>query len=147
MPSSNKRDLVGFGVAEQPFVGVQAVVFRAQIFDHFVDIVAILNGFARAISDRRAVDVERALVDGGFGKHHAGIVLIPVRSALDAAGIALHQDAMSGDGLDVEHHVGLLGQRERPPGGVADNHAAVASGGSSGGEGAAMVRARRRVCD
>ncbi len=114
--------------------------FVAQIFHHFVDVVAILNRFARAISDGRAIDVEGALVDGGLGEHHAGIVLIPIRSALDAAGIALHQDAMAGGGLDVEHHVGLLGQRERPPGGVADHHAAVASGGAGGGEGAAMIQ-------
>ena len=84
--------------------------------------------------------VEGALVDGGLGEHHAGVVLIPIRSALDAAGIALHQDAMAGGGLDIEHHVGLLGQRERPPGDVADDHAAVASRGSGSGEGAAMIQ-------
>ena len=50
-----QRDLVGLGVAEQPFVGVQAVVLVAQILDHLVDVVAVLDGFARAISDGRAI--------------------------------------------------------------------------------------------
>ena len=37
------------------------------------------------------------------------------------------------------HDVGLLGERERPPGDVADDHFAVARGGAGGGEGAAVI--------
>jgi len=49
-----------------------------------------------------------------------------IGAALDAAGIALHQHAMAGGGLDVEHDVGLLGQCQRPPGDMAHDHFAVA---------------------
>ncbi len=133
-------DLVVLGVADQPFVGVEAVVARAEMLHHFVDVAAVLDGHARAEGHRSALRVERRLADGGFGEHHAGVVLIPVGAALDAAGIALHEHAVAGGGLDIEHHVGLLGERQRPPGDVADHHLAIARGRAGGGEGAAMIQ-------
>ena len=132
-------DLVVLGVADQPFVGVEAVVACTQMLHHFVDVAAVLNRHAGAEGHRSPLRVERRLADGGFGEDHAGVVLIPVGAALDPAGIALDQHAMAGGGLDIEHHVGLLGERQRPPGDVADHHLAIARSGAGGGEGAAMV--------
>ncbi len=104
---------------------------------YLVYVVAILNGFACAIRDRSAVAIERTLANGGFGQHDAGIVLIPVGAALNAAGIGLHQNAVTLRRLNVEHDVGLLGQGERPPGGVRDHHVPVAGRFSRRGKGAA----------
>ena len=88
-------DLVGLGVADQPLVGVEAVVARAEMLHHLVDVAAVLDGHAGAEGHGRALRVEGRLADGGLGEDHAGVVLIPVGAALDAAGIALHQHAMA----------------------------------------------------
>ncbi len=103
----------------------------AELMDHFIDVAAILNGHARAESHGCALRVERGLADGGLGKHNACVVLIPVNfPALESSSrIALDQHSMTVFGLDVEHHVGLLGKRERPPGDMADDHLAVAWAG------------------
>jgi len=93
----------------------------------------------RAIGDGSAVDIERTLIDGGFGEHDSGVVLVPIGSTLDAAGITLHQHTMAGGRLDIDHHVSLFGERERPPCGVPDDHAAIASGRPGSGERAAMI--------
>ncbi len=110
----------------------------AQVLHDFVDIAAVLDGHAGAEGNRGPLRAERRLVDGGFGEDHACVVLIPVGSALDAAGIALDEHAMAGGGLDIEHHVSLLGERQGPPRNVADHHLSIARGGAGGGEGAAM---------
>ena len=130
-------DLVRARVADQPFVGVKTVVARRKQFHYFADTIAILDGLPGAIRDGRPFHVERALADGGLRKHHAGIVLIPVCAALDAAGIALHKYAMPLGRLDVQHDIGLFGEREGPHRNVADHHLAVARGLAGGCEGAA----------
>src|ERR1051326_1029479 len=102
---------------------------------HFVDVVAILDGFPRTISDRRPLCIEGTLSNRGLGEYDAGVILIPVGAAFDSAGITLHQHTMTIHRLDIKHDVGLLGQSERPPGHVTDHHPAVASSAPGGGEG------------
>ena len=121
-----------------PFIGVEAIVAGAEAVDHLIDVAAVLDGHARAEGHGSALNIEGRLVNGGFGEDHSGIVLVPIGAALDAAGIALHQHAMAVGGLDIEHDVGLLGQRQRPPGDMADDHLAVACGWAGGGKRAAM---------
>ena len=48
-------DLVVLGVADQPLVGVEAVVAGAETLDHLVDVAAVLDGHARAEGHRRAL--------------------------------------------------------------------------------------------
>src|SRR5260370_39427135 len=51
------------------------------------------------------------LFRSGLGEDHAGVVLIPIRPALDAAGVALHQQPMTCVRLNIQHDVSLLSQR------------------------------------
>ena len=132
-------DLIGLSVAHQPLISVETVVTGAELFDHFIDGSSVLNGHAGAEGDGRALRIKGSLADGGFGEDDSGVVLIPIRAALDAAGITLHEDAVSVLGLDVDPDVSLLGECKRPPGDVPDHHLAVASGGTGGGKGAATV--------
>src|SRR4051794_18606910 len=104
------------------------------MLDHLVDIPAVLDGLARAERHGRALRVERRLPNGGLGEDHASVVLIPIGAAFDSPGVALHEHAMPAGGLDVEPDVGLLGERERPPGDVTDHYFAVARGGAGSGE-------------
>ena len=84
-------DLVGLDVAEQPFVGVQAVVVLLEDVDRLVDGVGILDGLANARGQGLAVDVEAGLVDGRLADEQAGVVEVIIHAALDAARVGLHQ--------------------------------------------------------
>src|ERR1019366_5235571 len=99
----------------------------------------ILDGHAGAEGDGGALGVEGRLADGGFGEDDSGVVLIPIRAAFDAAGVTLHEHAVSVLGLDVEPDVSLFGEGKWPPGDVTDHHLAIACGGAGGGKSAATI--------
>src|ERR1035441_5783530 len=121
-------DLIGLGVAHKPLIGIEAVIERAELPDHFVDGAAVLYGHAGAESDGGSLGIERSLADGGFGEDDSSVILVPIRAALDAARVTLHEDAVSVHGLDVDPNIGLFGEGKRPPCDVTDHHFAVAGG-------------------
>src|ERR1700728_944094 len=83
-------DLVVLAVADQPLVGVQAVVPGSQTLDYFVDVAAILYRRAGTKRHGSTLGIEWRLANGGLGEDHSGVVLVPVGAALDPAWIALH---------------------------------------------------------
>src|ERR1035437_2709746 len=129
-------DLIGLGVAHQPLIGVETVVTGAELLNHLIDGAAVLDGHAGAEGDGGALGVEGRLADGGFGEDDSGVILVPIRAALDAAGVTLHEHAVSVLGLDVEPDISLFGESKWPPGDVTDHHLAIACGGAGGGQSA-----------
>ena len=81
-------DLVGLDVAEQPFVGVQAVVALLENLDGLVDAVGVLQSLADARGDALARAVEARLRQRRLAHEQAGVVEVIIQAALDAAGIA-----------------------------------------------------------
>ena len=132
-------DLVGLGVGQKPFIGVQAVVLLREDRDGRVDRVAVLEGLANPGGEGLALGVELRLGDGGLGDDQAGVVEVIVHAALDAAGVCLHQDPMPLRGLDVEPDVEVADHRQVPHGDVAEDDRAVRGRGPDGGEGRAML--------
>ena len=94
-PELEHGDLAGPGVAEEPFVGVHAVVRRREDLHGVVDRVGVLERLADPRGERLAVGVEPGLGDGGLGDEQAGVVHVVVHAALDAAGVGLHQHAVA----------------------------------------------------
>ncbi len=70
----------------------------------------------------------------------AGVVEVVVEAALDAAGVALHQNAMALGVFHVEPDVEEAALVEQIHGDVAEDDLAVGGGGADGGEGAAALR-------
>ena len=92
--------------AEQPFVGVQAVVVLREDLDRLVDGVGVLDGLANARGQRPwPLMSKRVWPMVVSADEQAGVVEVIIHAALDAAGIGLHQDAMALGRLDVEPDV------------------------------------------
>src|SRR5205814_2976355 len=77
--------------------------------------------------------------DGGFGNDDAGVVEAEVVGAVDEAGGAVHDEAVSLGGGDIEDDVPALTGRKAAPVVVANDDAAVFGVAAGGGERAAMV--------
>ncbi len=69
---SEESNLVGIDVAQQPFVGVQAVVIFLEDGDGIVDRAGILDGLADARGLGQAADVEAGLGDDSFASKRDG---------------------------------------------------------------------------
>jgi len=134
-------DLVGLAVADEPGVGVAAVVAFAHDGNELVDVVGILHGFAGAdeLGDAGGVPaLEHG--EGGFGDHDAGGVDAEVVAAVDEAGAAVHEDAIAFGGDDVEDGGPALAFHVGGPVAVSDDDLAVFGGGTRGDECAAAAR-------
>ena len=82
-----QRNLAGLVVAQQPVVGVAAIVSVEHDADVIVDRVAVLQSFARAIKFRRAGRIERSESGNGrLGNHDAGRVDAKIIVTRDHAG-------------------------------------------------------------
>ena len=89
-------DLVGVDVAQQPGVGVAAVVAALHDVAPLVDGGGVLRGAAHADELGDAVGVETVeAADGGFGADQAGVGDEEVGAAVNPAGGGLPQDAMA----------------------------------------------------
>jgi len=133
-------DLVGFAVADEPGVGVAAVVAFAHEGDELIDVVGVLHGFAGANELRDAGGVP-ALEhgEGGFGDHDARGVYAEVVSAVDEAGAAVHEDAIAFGGDNVEDGGPALAFHVGGPVAVGDDDLAVFGCGAGGDECAAAA--------
>ena len=137
-----KGDFIVVDVAQQPFVGVKAVIFLPQNVHGPVDIIGVLNGLANARGFALALGIETRLGDGGFGDEQARVIHVIIHAALHGSGKGTHENAMSLGRLDVQPDIGEIGSSQPRHGDVSENDLAVRGCRSRGREGAAMLGAR-----
>ena len=134
-------DLAGFVVADEPGVGVTAVVAFFEDGGDLVDGLAVLEGFARPDEFGDAFFVEA--LEGGnrsFGDDDSGCIDAEVVTAVDETGKAIHDHVHALGGLNVEHDVPAFADGEVYPGVVSDDNFAVFGVIAGGDESAAVFR-------
>src|SRR2546426_7440908 len=135
-------NLAGLAVAEQPVVGIAAVVAVEHDFRVVVNRPGILQRLARADKFRFAVGVPALeLRDGRLGNHQPAGIDAEVVVAGDYAGKAVHQDAITVRGSNVEHDAPALTVQVAGPIIVRDDDLMVLRPASRGHERAAVARA------
>jgi len=78
-------DLVVLAIANEPVIGIHAVVVRGKQLDHIVNRTRILRGQADTIGLRSALRIPWRLADSGLADHDAALVDIKVGAGMDPA--------------------------------------------------------------
>src|SRR6185437_16727683 len=130
----------GFAVADQPVVGVAAVVALAHDLGVAVNGVGVLQRLARAHEFGNAVGIPAVeLRDGGFADHQPVGVDAEIVIAGNHARNAVHKDVVAVLRRDVEHYRPARAYQVAGPVVVRDDNLVVLGVAARGHEGAAVA--------
>src|SRR5208337_5353973 len=133
------RDLARLVVAQQPVVGVAAVIAVQHDANVIIDGARVLQRLAGAGEFGLAVGVPTAeLGDGGLGDHEAAGVDAEIVVAGDDAGKAVHKYAVAVGGHDIEDDPPALAIEVTGPVVVGDDDLMIAGVTTGGDESAAI---------
>src|SRR5215471_5889240 len=120
-------DLAGLTVADEPVIGITAIWVIGHDLEPIVDGIRILNGSSNPIELGQTCGVESfELRDRRLGRHEAGVGDIEIISGMNESGECIHEDSVSGRGLEIDHQVPVAADQVIDPVVMAYDDLAVA---------------------
>src|SRR5208337_4560987 len=133
------RNLSGLAVAEQPIVGIPAIIAVEHDSGVLVDGAGVLQCLSRAHEFGLAVRIPTfKLADGRFRHHQSVTVDSEIVVTGNHSGETIHQNAIAMSGLDVKNNPPAFSVHVAGPIIVSDDNLAVFSPAAGSHEGAAV---------